>query len=75
MTTSISKSDLDYMSSSIFLANMDLIYWSVRSFCKRGGYGVKGGEWGNCFSQLQVLVNENLLNLYDPPVKLFIGPG
>ena len=54
---------------------MDLFYWSVRSFYKRGGYGVKGGELGNYFSQLQVLVNQNLLNLYDPPVKLFIGPG
>ena len=28
--------------SSIYLANMNLIYWSVRSSCKRGGDTING---------------------------------
>ena len=41
--------------SSILLANMELVYWSVHSSSKRGGDGVKRFEWGNSnFSPLKV---------------------
>ena len=48
--------------SSIYVANMDLINWSVRSSSRRGGDGVKGGvvilaSFEFYFSR----VNENLL--------------
>ena len=32
--------------SSIYVANMEIIYWSVRSSSWRGGYGVIGVESG-----------------------------
>ena len=32
--------------SSIKVANMDLIYWSIRSSSKRGGDGLKGMDEG-----------------------------
>ena len=32
--------------SSIWVANKDIIYWSVQTSSKRGGNGVKGGVWG-----------------------------
>ena len=40
-----------------WLANMELIYWPVRSSSRRGGDVVKGVEGRNrYFSQLQVLL-------------------
>ena len=32
--------------SSIYLASMDITYWSVRSSSRRGGFGVKGVNGG-----------------------------
>ncbi len=32
--------DVEYM--SIYLANLEFVYWPVRSSCRRGGNGVKG---------------------------------
>ena len=41
---------------------MNLFYWSVRSFSRKGGDGVKGVDgWYHYFSQLRVSLNENLL--------------
>ena len=42
--------------SSIKLANMDFIYWSVLSSSSRGDNGKKRMDWGfRYFSQLRVL--------------------
>ena len=35
--------------SLIQVANMDLLYWSVRSFSRKGGDGVKGLDGGYRF--------------------------
>ena len=35
--------------SSIQVAYMDLIYWSVSSSSRRGGYGVKVVDGGYCY--------------------------
>ena len=39
--------------SSIYLASMDITYWSVRSFSRKGGDGAKRAD-GRYISQVQV---------------------
>ena len=51
--------------SSILVANMYLIYWSVRSFIRRGGICLKGSDediviLGSCMYYF-IRVHENLV--------------
>ena len=62
---------VDIFMSSIQVANMDIIYWSVLSSSRLGGNGVKGVDRvGHYFSQLQV----SLQWIFWCKIQLIINP-